>query len=142
VPARLNMTIKTNKTTRIPTRAVIKKVDGAKPAESEARTVLLSEASLKALNEITGTKSVEMAYAILGQAMSLQFDSRTTPEKTEVAMKSVKEMQPANLTEAMLAVQMIGVHNAAAPGSTGKETCPQVRYGRYRSTLTGGHDNR
>jgi hypothetical protein len=28
-------------------------------------------------------------------------------------MKSVKEMAPGNLTEAMLAVQMIGVHNAA-----------------------------
>jgi hypothetical protein len=113
VPAIVNMNIKKNKTTRIPTRALIKKVDGAKLAESDARNMLFPEASLKALIESTGVQSTEVACAILGQAMDLQPDGRTMPEKLEVAMKTMKEMAPGNLTEAMLAVQMIGVHNAA-----------------------------
>ena len=113
VPAIVTMNIKKNKTTRIPTRALIKKVDGAKLAESDARNMLVPEASLKALIESTGGQSTEVACAILGQAMDLQPDGRTMPEKLEVAMKTMKEMAPGNLTEAMLAVQMIGVHNAA-----------------------------
>ena len=113
VPAIVTMNIKENKTIRIPTRALIKKVEDAKLAESNARNILLPEASLKALIESTWVQSTEVGCAILGQAMDLQPDGRTTPGKIEVAMKTMKEMAPGNLTEAMLAVQMIGVHNAA-----------------------------
>src|SRR5580704_11745190 len=105
------MTIKKNNITQIPTLARSKKANRAKLAQSEARSIFLPEPSLKALNEMTGAQSPEIACVILGQAIDLQPDGRM--KKTEVAMKTMKEMAPGNLTEAMLAVQMIGVHNAA-----------------------------
>jgi hypothetical protein len=107
------MNIKKNKTTRIPTRALIKKVDSAKLAESNAIHVLLPEDLRKILIESTWVQSTEVAFAILGQLIDLQRERGTTAGKIEVALETMKEMAPANLTEAMLAVQMIGVHNAA-----------------------------
>src|SRR5580658_11240070 len=105
------MSIKKSEITQLPRLARIKKANRAKLAQSEVQSILLPETSLKALNEMTGAQSPEVACVILGQAIELQPDGRT--KKTEVAMKTMKEMAPGNLTEAMLAVQMIGVHNAA-----------------------------
>jgi len=79
------MTNKTKKTTRIPGKNLVKKEDGAKLAKSEAQPIVPDNSlTLKVLNEWTGTKSSAVACAILTQAHALQFDSRTTSEKTDV----------------------------------------------------------
>jgi hypothetical protein len=64
---------------------------------------------------VTGTKAREVADRILAQMRAMQAWGADLPEKEKMlaAVHMFAELQPANLTEALLAVQMIGVHEAA-----------------------------
>jgi hypothetical protein len=65
----------------------------------------------------TGIRPPGLAYVLLGQVIALQFHTLNQVEDDIELLKrataTIGAMEPANMTEAMLSVQMIGVHNAA-----------------------------
>jgi hypothetical protein len=66
-----------------------------------------------ALREATGGRSDEVALMIWSQVEALQPERGGTTDSAVLSLKTIGEMAPGNVMEAMLAVQMIGVHNAA-----------------------------
>lgn len=64
---------------------------------------------------VTGTQSQEFANRIIAFLESVQFQPPGTTEGQQFldAVSAMAEMKPSNATEALLATQMIGVHEAA-----------------------------
>jgi hypothetical protein len=98
-----------------------KRITGNALPKTEAAAGLSSDATLtvnlaftqEQLSKRIGSQSEEISIMILRQAVALQSNGGTTSERFDLALNNVGEMEPGNVTEAMLAVQMIGVHNAA-----------------------------
>jgi hypothetical protein len=67
------------------------------------------------LCNVTGIKSREVAHQIWSQMMSMQVGGAdlTDIQKMNVTLQMMAELKPGNATEALLAVQMFGVHEAA-----------------------------
>jgi hypothetical protein len=65
--------------------------------------------------KVTGTQSPEFAHRIIAFLKHLQFQPPGTTEKQEFldAVSAMAEMKPSSAIEALLATQMIGVHEAA-----------------------------
>jgi len=64
----------------------------------------------------TGIKSKELAQRILSQVQLIQvLEPPTDPlgDRLGIALQTLRELQPQNATQALLASQMIGVHHAA-----------------------------
>jgi hypothetical protein len=100
------------KTKSVAKNALIKRPQaGGQLAKSEPERVLLPITRKKLLIS-TGAQSVEVATMLLTHTFSLQPDAGSADETIACAMKTLAEMAPRNTTEGMLAVQMIGVHNA------------------------------
>jgi hypothetical protein len=109
VPAKA-MTMKTKKTMQLPP---LTKAEGdAELVKIEAGPAQLAR-TRKALREATGGRSDEVSVMICSQVDALQRAGGGTTESAVLSMKTIGEMAPGNVMEAMLAVQMIGVHNAA-----------------------------
>ncbi len=74
---------------------------------------------LASINEelchVTGVKAVEVANQIVSQMRAMQVWGADAPDDDKVftAFAMMAELKPANATEALLAVQMFGVHEAA-----------------------------
>jgi len=70
---------------------------------------------LKNLCKITGTASESGAELIVNQFMAMQVwhRSRTDGQRVIAAAELIAEFEPRNATEALLTVQMFGVHEAA-----------------------------
>lgn len=81
-----------------------------KTRSPEERTELL-----KNLCKITGTTTESSSELIINQMMAMQvwYRSRTEEQKVIAAAELIAELEPTNPTEALLAVQMFGVHEAA-----------------------------
>ena len=69
----------------------------------------------KALCTIAGVRTKELAYQLASQVVNLQLWSKPTGnfDSLMVATSLLGEIKPETRVEAMLAVQMIGVHQAA-----------------------------
>jgi hypothetical protein len=65
--------------------------------------------------KLTGTHSFDIADRIICQVADVQVFPKTGDGADQLmkAMAAIREMAPQNSTEAMLAVQMIAVHEAA-----------------------------
>jgi len=76
----------------------------------EERTELL-----KKFCRITGTTTESGAQRVISQMLSMQawFKDETEEKRVIAAADMIAEFQPTNPTEALLAVQMFGVHEAA-----------------------------
>jgi hypothetical protein len=100
----------TTKTKSVAKNAMIKRpqVDGIF-ATNERVLPMTRKEFLKS----TGAQSVEVATMLVTHTFSLQPDAESADEKLALAVKTLAEMAPRNTTEGMLAVQMIGVHNAS-----------------------------
>ena len=92
--------------------ALIKPEDGKNVAPGAEQGPHL-HTSVKELLASTGGRSTEVGLMLLDQVRSLQKDGGATDETLRLGLKLLGEMTPRNATEGMLAVQMIGVHNAA-----------------------------
>jgi len=103
----------TKKTKRIDNDALIKPADGARLAMSEAEQGPRLDATWEETFDSTGGRSAEVAGMLMIQADSLQENGGRTDQTARLALSILEEMEPKNATEGMLAVQMIGVHNAA-----------------------------
>ena len=68
-----------------------------------------------ALRTVTGVKTNELAYQLAAQIANLQLWNKSddTADHFTTAVNLLAEMKPETPTEAMLAVQMIGVHHLA-----------------------------
>jgi hypothetical protein len=100
----------TTKTKSVAKNAMIKRpqVDGIF-ATNERVLPMTRKEFLK----FTGAQSVEVATMLVTHTFSLLPDAESADEKLALAVKTLAEMAPRNTTEGMLAVQMIGVHNAS-----------------------------
>jgi len=69
----------------------------------------------ESLVDATGVGDPKLAHLIVSQMSAIQIggSAENKIERLTNAMAAVEEMDPKNATEAMLAVQMFGVHNAA-----------------------------
>jgi hypothetical protein len=67
------------------------------------------------LCQVTGVKAAEVANQIVSQMRAMQIWGADGPENDQLftAFAMMAELKPANATEALLAVQMFGVHEAA-----------------------------
>jgi hypothetical protein len=102
------MTMKTKKTMQV---LPLTKAEGdTELVKSETGPAQLAGVQ-KAPREATGARSDEVALMILSQVDALQPTGGGTTESAVLSMKTIAEMAPVNVMEAMLAVQMIGVHN-------------------------------
>ncbi len=70
---------------------------------------------MKKFGKITGTTTVSGAERIINQMLAMQawYKGGTEQERVIAAADLIAEFQPTNPTEALLAVQMFGVHEAA-----------------------------
>ena len=68
-----------------------------------------------AVRQIAGVRTSEVAQHLVGQLSKLQpwDNKRSDAERWSAAVTMLSELQPASGPEALLAVQMIGVHHAA-----------------------------
>jgi hypothetical protein len=69
----------------------------------------------QALCDVIGVKTIDVALRLLSQLVHLQH-TETPQSDADELVKSIAllaELQPTNATEALLSVQMIGVHQAA-----------------------------
>jgi hypothetical protein len=100
----------TTKTKSVAKNAMIKRpqVDGIF-ATNERVLPMTRKEFLK----FTGAQSVEVATMLVTHTFSLLPDAESADEKLALAVKTLADMAPRNTTEGMLAVQMIGVHNAS-----------------------------
>lgn len=101
--------MKTKKTMQV--LPPIKAEGDAVPVKSEAESAYF-ETARKLLREATGVRSDEVATMIWSQADALLPKGRGI-ESGLLSMRTIGEMAPGDVVEAMLAVQMIGVHNAS-----------------------------
>jgi hypothetical protein len=106
------MNMKTRKTKPITNNAPIQAKPDAKIAESKAEQAP-SLASRELIRRNSGGRSDEVAQMLFFQAHSLLTNRTCTPETARLSLGMLGEMAPRNAIEGMLAVQMIGVHNAA-----------------------------
>jgi hypothetical protein len=67
------------------------------------------------LCNVTGIKSTEVAHQIWSQMLKMQVWGADLPhtQQLQLALQMIAELKPANATEALLAVQMCSVHEAA-----------------------------
>src|ERR1043166_6782176 len=67
------------------------------------------------LCQVTGVKTVEVANQIVSEMRAMQIWASDAPDNDKLftAFAMMAELNPANATEALLAVQMFGVHEAA-----------------------------
>jgi hypothetical protein len=67
------------------------------------------------LCDVTGIKSTEVAHHIFSQMVAMQVWGAALPysQQLQAALQMIAELRPANATEALLAVQMFSVHEAA-----------------------------
>jgi hypothetical protein len=84
--------------------------DLAKPNQAESLAQLEHILALA-----TGVRDGELASLIVSQMSAMQVwgSAENQAQRLMNAMLAVQEMEPKNATEAMLAVQIFGVHNAA-----------------------------
>lgn len=70
---------------------------------------------MKKFRKITGTTTESGAERVISQMLSMQawFKDETEEKRVTAAADLIAEFQPSNPTEALLAVQMFGVHEAA-----------------------------
>ena len=109
MPAK-DMTMKTKET--MPVFPLTKTEGDAEVEKREAAPGQLASAQT-ALLEATGGRSDEVALMIWSQVEALQPERGGKTGSAVLSLKTIGEMAPGNVMEAMLAVQMIGVHNAA-----------------------------
>jgi hypothetical protein len=85
----------------------------------------------------TGVQDGKLASHIVSQMSAMQVwgSSENQAERLMNAMWAVREMEPKNATEAMLAVQMFGVHNAAIMFLKGAVTEGQTFQGTDANVL-------
>ena len=96
--------------------------NGLQRAIAEAKTQERIDGLLKHACEVTGARTDEFAHRIIIQAAGSLVSPRAKdgPDGQLVAgFAAIAEMAPRNATEAMLATQMIAVHDAALRFSTG-----------------------
>ena len=82
-------------------------------APTKTRDQLVNE--LKTIvRKATGTQDYRVAERIIGQVVNTQvFPTPRDADHVTKALAAISEMAPQNVTEAMLAVQMISTHDAA-----------------------------
>jgi hypothetical protein len=82
--------------------------------QQQNRSKLVGEIE-ELLCRVCGVQSVRLAQQLVGQAGAMQVWSRLEAdnELLQAAVDLLSELQPKNVTEALLAIQMIGVHHAA-----------------------------
>ncbi len=78
------------------------------------RTKLMAKID-ECLCNVTGIKSTEVAHHIFSQMVAMQVWRADLPHSQQLhaALQMIAELKPANATEALLAVQMFSVHEAA-----------------------------
>jgi hypothetical protein len=67
----------------------------------------------KFICELTGVAGPEIANQILSQMRAMQIWGPDSPERNMKAVEMMAALKPTSATEALLAVQMFGVHEAA-----------------------------
>ena len=102
--------MKTKKT--ITNHATIQAKQDTKIAVREAEQAP-SLANRELIRRSTGGRSSEVAEMLLHQTHELLIKGAPTSETVRLSLSMLGEMAPRNAIEGMLAVQMIGVHNAA-----------------------------
>ena len=102
----------------VPTKEIRNALEKATPAvevQKPDRAQLIAKAE-EQLCRLTGVQSKELANRIAHQMTAMQIwgSSNVTPgERLISAIDMIAGLKPANATEALLAVQMVGVHDAA-----------------------------
>ena len=80
-------------------------------------TIVVTEEMAKDICVATGTRATAIGRLFFGQALAVQIQTghwlNDGVEWEERALEALREMEPSNATEGMLAIQMIAVHNAA-----------------------------
>ena len=109
-PCRLKtMNMKTKNGKLVTDEALTQAPDAVETVKSEENQGLCLETT----REKIGARSVEVADLLFQQSLRLQSDPVPTNQTALRALRMPEEMSPGNAIEGMLAVQMIGVHNAA-----------------------------
>jgi len=75
--------------------------------------VLSPEATVVEGLKSIGVRSIDVANMFIVQGVSVLESGASTIERVGLALDLLREIAPRNATEGMLAVQMIGVHNAS-----------------------------
>ena len=104
--------------------AVPQETKPATEVQKTDRAELIAQCE-ESLGTITGVKSGKLALRLVSQ-VAMQFSGSDNFERLSAAMEMIAELKPDNITEAMLASQMIAVHetalvflrNATADGQT------------------------
>ena len=78
------------------------------------REAVLNEL-VQRVQKVTGTKTDEAAHRLVAQTSKAQIGQASQPDFLQIstAMAALGEMQPTNMLEAQIAVQMIATHEAA-----------------------------
>jgi anti-sigma28 factor (negative regulator of flagellin synthesis) len=86
----------------------------ATAVEKTANEVELTKELRQAIAQMYGVQDNKLATVLINQAMQVRdaWSSSTVGDGMETALTMLMEMQPKTLTEALLAVQMLGVHAA------------------------------
>jgi hypothetical protein len=105
---------KTNKQVRVPRKRVPEQAGSHTMTVKETRERLIDQVKL-ATCEATGTRSYEVAARIIYQVGNAHVWPKAKNEIDSMiaANATMSEMAPQNVTEAMLASQMIATHDAA-----------------------------
>ena len=92
--------------------AVPQETKPATEVQKSDRAELIAEVE-ESLCNMTGVKSGKLALRLVSRVAAMQLSNSEDGGGMIAAAAVLAELKPANLTEAMLATQMIGVHEAA-----------------------------
>src|ERR1041384_1025427 len=92
----------------------LQKANSANEVQRAGRAELMASIN-EEICQVTGVKAVEVANQIVSQMRAMQLWASDAPDKDKlfIAFAMLAELKPSNATEALLAVQMFGVHEAA-----------------------------
>jgi hypothetical protein len=105
--------MKTKKTKQVSKNVPRERAGEAEAAQNGVTKTLVLDRTREEFLEATGARSTEVATRFLIQGVSVLESGADPIETAGLALRLLEEMAPRNATESMLALQMMGVHNAA-----------------------------